>query len=171
MDHTREYVVNVREHSRTNAGVVRAHNRRPPATATVNVNVKPVNRLKQFFLDAEELATKHYAKDVRMADFRRACANQIAKLEAEKAELTSQLERVHGKQETWDSTYQDIYDDCKVHAVRLNAYEKKRKAEKKAEGTFTKKAKASPTATASAPNKVHRCATCNTACVSCSSLL
>jgi uncharacterized protein with PIN domain len=166
---TREYVVNVREHSRTIADVVRAINRRPPAT--VNVNVKPVNRLKQFFLDAEELATKQYAKDVRIGEFRRACERQVAKLEAEKAELASQAEQVYGKQETWDSTHRAIFDDCKVYAARLNAYEKKRKAEKKAEGTFTKKAKASPTATASAPNKVHRCATCNTACVSCSSLL
>ena len=111
---------------------------------------KPVSLLKQFFLDAEELATKQYAKDVRIAEFRRAYERHVAKLEAEKAELASQLEQVHGKQETWDSTHRAIFEDCKVQAARLNAYEKKRKAEKKAEGTFTKKAKASPTATAPA---------------------
>ena len=111
---------------------------------------KPVSLLKQFFLDAEELATKQYAKDVRIGEFRRACERHVAKLEAEKAELASQIEQVHGKQETWDSTHRAIFEDCKVQATRMNAYEKKRKAEKKADGTFTKKAKASPTATASA---------------------
>jgi hypothetical protein len=111
---------------------------------------KPVNILEQFMLDSKEITAKHYAKDVRMADFRRACANQIAKLEAEKAELTSQLERVYGKQETWDALHKGIHENNMVYAASLNAYEKKRKAEKKADGTFTKKAKASPTATASA---------------------
>jgi hypothetical protein len=57
--------------------------------------------LKQFLLDAEELAAKQYAKDVRIAEFRRACERHVAKLEAEKAELASQLEQVHGKQEIW----------------------------------------------------------------------
>jgi hypothetical protein len=111
---------------------------------------KPVSLLKQFFLDAEELATKQYAKDVRIAEFRRACERHVAKLEAEKAELASQIEQVHGKQETWDSTHRAIFEDCKVQATRMNAYEKKRKAEKKAEGTFTKKAKSSTPTTASA---------------------
>ena len=111
---------------------------------------KPVNILEQFMLDSKEITQKHYAKDVRKADFKRAYDRQIARLDAEKAELTSQLERVYGKQETWEATYKVLYEDCMVLAARLNAYEKKRKAEKKAEGTFTKKAKASTTATASA---------------------
>ena len=80
----------------------------------------------------------------------RLCQRQIAKLEAEKAELTSQLEQVYGKQETWDAPTKPSTKTVRSQAARLNAYEKKRKAEKKADGTFTKKAKASPTATASA---------------------
>jgi hypothetical protein len=63
--------------------------------------------------------------------------------------LTRQLEDVYGEAETWDATHRAIYEDCKVYASRMNAYEKKRKAEKKAEGTFTKKAKVANTATAS----------------------
>ena len=111
---------------------------------------KPVCPFKHFLLDAEEATGKQFARDVKIGEFRRACQRHIDRLEAEKEEIFSQLEQVHGKQETWDSTYQALFEGCKVQASRLNAYEKKRKAEKKAEGTFTKKAKASPTATASA---------------------
>ena len=111
---------------------------------------KPVCPFKHFLLDAEEATGKQFARDVKIGEFRRACERHVAKLEAEKAELASQLEQVHGKQETWDSTHRAIFEDCKVQASRLNAYEKKRKAEKKAEGTFTKKAKASTPTTASA---------------------
>jgi hypothetical protein len=143
-------VVYVKEHYRR-SGFVVAHSRQFPTTQRVVAeDKKPVSLLKQFFLDAEELAGKQCAKDEKIDALRRACERHVAMLEAEKDEIFSQLEEVHGKQETWDSTHRAIFEGCKVYAARLNAYEKKRKAEKKAEGTFTKKAKASTPTTASA---------------------